>query len=183
MNSLLKKIKLLSSIIVYLWDPKNVNSVLKMGNSLSRLYDNDLTIENLKKTDSRIKEIIESKFGVQKFDFQKLEHLPKGSLGKTFANYVKVNNLNPNYYNNHTKAVELSDYNYLVFRMRQTHDIWHLITGFDTSEAGEAGLITFYYAQLRTPLSRLIIALSFVHFSIRFPVKIPKLLDLSLIHI
>ncbi|MBH8552614.1 winged helix-turn-helix domain-containing protein [Nostocaceae cyanobacterium CENA357] len=40
----------------------------------------------------------------------------------------------------------------------QTHDIWHIITGFDTSEIGEIGLQAFYLAQLQLPLASLLIA-------------------------
>lgn len=159
-----------------MWNPKNVNSVLKLGNSVSAISDNELTIKNLK-SDPDTKTIIESKYGVNSFNIEELHKLPKETLGYTFAQYVKVNNLNPNFYNKHTDDLKKSDYAYLVYRMRKTHDIWHIITGFDTTEAGEAGLIAFYYAQLKTPLSRLIIVLSFIHFLIRKPTEVPALLD------
>jgi len=176
LNSLFKKIKLFKSILVYLWNPKNVSSVLKLGNSVSALTDNQLTIKNLKST-PKTKKLLESKYGTENFDFPLLHTLPPKSLGHTFANYVKSNNLDPKFYDKHTNDLERSDYSYLVYRMRKTHDIWHIVTGFDTSEAGEAGLIAFYYAQLRTPLSRLIICLSFIHFLLRYPSDMPKLMN------
>jgi ubiquinone biosynthesis protein Coq4 len=37
--------------------------------------------------------------------------------------------------------------------MRQTHDLWHVLTGFDTSIPGEIGLQAFQAAQTRAPLS------------------------------
>lgn len=176
MNSLFKKIKLFKSILIYLWNPKNVSSVLKLGNAVSALSDNELTIKNLKSIPEN-REIIENKYGTDNFNFTLLETLPPGSLGHTFANYVKSNNLDPKFYDKHTKKLETSDYSYLVYRMRKTHDIWHIVTGFDTTEAGEAGLIAFYYAQLRTPLSRLIICLSLIHFLIRYPRDMPVLMN------
>jgi len=42
---------------------------------------------------------------------------------------------------------------YVLFRFRQTHDIWHLVTGFDTDVIGELGLKSFELAQTRRPLA------------------------------
>ena len=51
-----------------------------------------------------------------------------------------------------------SDTSYVENRWQQTHDIWHIITGFDTSEIGEIGLQAFYLAQFQLPLASLLIA-------------------------
>ena len=40
---------------------------------------------------------------------------------------------------------------YLGMRIRKTHDIWHVLTGFDTDAAGEVGLMGFYQAQYPSP--------------------------------
>jgi ubiquinone biosynthesis protein COQ4 len=40
-------------------------------------------------------------------------------------------------------------------RMRQTHDIVHMLTNFNTSQEGEIGLQAFYLAQRNSPLSPL----------------------------
>lgn len=52
------------------------------------------------------------------------------------------------------------DYSYIAMRLRQTHDFWHIITGFGTDLAGEVGLHAFTLAQLRSPLAVAIIAAS-----------------------
>lgn len=41
--------------------------------------------------------------------------------------------------------------------MRQTHDIVHILTNFNTSQEGEMGLQAFYLAQRCSPLSPLLI--------------------------
>ena len=176
LKSIYRKTCLLKAIFRYLWNPKQVSSVLKLGNAVSVLSDNEKTIRNLKK-DKETKDLINSKYGLTKFDFTYMAGLAQGTLGYEFNNYIKTNQLNPEFYDQFTPAVELSDYAYLVYRMRKTHDIWHLITGFDNSEQGEAGLIAFYYSQLSTPLSGLIIGLSFVHFLLRRPKDLPLLLN------
>jgi ubiquinone biosynthesis protein Coq4 len=40
---------------------------------------------------------------------------------------------------------------YLILRVRQTHDLWHVLTGYETDESGEIALQAFTYAQLRVP--------------------------------
>jgi ubiquinone biosynthesis protein Coq4 len=45
-----------------------------------------------------------------------------------------------------------SDVDYVVAHLYETHDLWHVVTGFDTDPAGEAGLQAFYLAQQRSYL-------------------------------
>lgn len=42
--------------------------------------------------------------------------------------------------------------------MRQIHDIWHTVTGFDIDSAGEIRLQAFALAQNRSPLAVMLIA-------------------------
>jgi ubiquinone biosynthesis protein Coq4 len=37
--------------------------------------------------------------------------------------------------------------------MRQTHDLWHVVTGYDTDVSGEIELQAFSFGQLRTPFA------------------------------
>ena len=47
--------------------------------------------------------------------------------------------------------------------MRETHDIWHVATGFGTDVAGELGLQAFYLAQLKAPLSTLLLSVGMLN--------------------
>ncbi|HSR97012.1 MAG TPA: Coq4 family protein, partial [Kofleriaceae bacterium] len=40
---------------------------------------------------------------------------------------------------------------YMIQRARQTHDLWHVVTGCETDPAGEVALQAFTYAQVRAP--------------------------------
>jgi ubiquinone biosynthesis protein COQ4 len=51
-----------------------------------------------------------------------------------------------------------SDIDYIVAHYYETHDLWHVVTGFDTDPAGEVGLQTFYLAQGRAHLPLFVIA-------------------------
>jgi ubiquinone biosynthesis protein COQ4 len=56
----------------------------------------------------------------------------------------------------------------------ETHDVWHVVTGFATDVPGELGLQAFYFAQLPGKLPTAILAAAFVntlikHFEEREP--------------
>jgi ubiquinone biosynthesis protein Coq4 len=89
-------------------------------------------------------------------DLPGLRQLPEGTLGRTFADWLTARNFRPG---------ELVEHGYgdnEVERYRQhlasTHDLWHVLTGFETDVPGELGLQAFYLAQLRTPLALVVIA-------------------------
>lgn len=94
-------------------------------------------------------------------DLQELAKLPEGTLGRVFADHMISNGLDP-------KAIpvphiEPGDLRYVKAHLRETHDVWHVVTGFNTDVAGEIGLQAFYLAQLPSRLSAVLIAMSLVH--------------------
>lgn len=50
-------------------------------------------------------------------------------------------------------AEHLNDVVYGELRLSQTHDLWHVITGFDTTVVGEIGLQAFHLTQFPYPLA------------------------------
>ena len=94
-------------------------------------------------------------------DLQELVKLPEGTLGRVFADHMISNGLDP-------KAIPVpyvapGDLRYVKAHLRETHDVWHVVTGFNTDVAGEIGLQAFYLAQLPSRLSAVLIAMAFVH--------------------
>jgi ubiquinone biosynthesis protein Coq4 len=94
-------------------------------------------------------------------DLGELAKLPEGTLGRVFADHMIANGLDP-------KAIPVpyvapGDVRYVKAHLRETHDVWHVVTGFDTDVAGEIGLQAFYLAQLPSRLSAVLIAMAFVH--------------------
>jgi ubiquinone biosynthesis protein COQ4 len=47
-------------------------------------------------------------------------------------------------------------------RLRQTHDIWHVITGFDINVPDEIGLKAFELAQTRRPVAGVLVTGGFI---------------------
>ncbi|MFL5353805.1 Coq4 family protein [Archangium sp.] len=86
---------------------------------------------------------------VDRVDFEALSRLPPGTLGHAFARFYLDKGLNP--LASHDR--QLSDVQYLAQRMRETHDLHHLLTGYGTDMLGEQELQAFQYGNLRTPTS------------------------------
>ena len=77
-------------------------------------------------------------------DLDALAKLPPGSLGYEFQAHMRRNGLDPNA----LPALPVNDeYSFIRAHFYETHDLWHVATGFETDVAGEAGLLAFYLAQ------------------------------------
>ena len=100
---------------------------------------------------------------------EKLLQHQTNTLGYHYGDFLKANNLNMVFYPN---LKEMTDFNYVGMRLRQTHDLWHVLTGFSTKTEGEMGLLGFYLEQLNTPLSGLLIGLAFVNQSLYHPTNL-----------
>ena len=77
------------------------------------------------------------------------------ALGHASASYLHESGIEVDFYR--VLAVE-DDASYFLLRMRQTHDIWHLVAGFHTDVPGELGLKAFELAQTRRPLSAVLLS-------------------------
>jgi ubiquinone biosynthesis protein COQ4 len=107
------------------------------------------------KAQPQIAQLFAERYIAPTADLDALLQLPPDSLGFAYATHMRVANLNPEFY----RQIELQDdTSYLALRMRQTHDIWHTVTGFGTDPIGEIGLQAFQLAQNRSPLAVMLIA-------------------------
>jgi ubiquinone biosynthesis protein Coq4 len=89
------------------------------------------------------------------YDVDQLMTLSPSTLGGAYARHMTRRGLRPDYYD----AVEARHkFHYLRLRVRQTHDIWHVLTGFDTDPVGELGLQGFYFGQVTNGLSAVLLA-------------------------
>lgn len=79
-----------------------------------------------------------------KIDLETLGKLPEGTLGHEYARFMRRHGLDPA--SLPLKPVE-SDATFVEAHLRETHDLWHVVTGFEPNVAGELGLQAFYLAQ------------------------------------
>jgi len=102
-----------------------------------------------------VAEIVAERYLAHPPDLATLVRLPVGTLGRAFADYLAETGFDPNYY----RALPITDdTSYLLTRLRQTHDLWHLVTGLGSDVAGELGLQAFCLAQTRLPLPVVLLA-------------------------
>jgi ubiquinone biosynthesis protein COQ4 len=92
-------------------------------------------------------------------DLDALAALPAGTLGHAYATFMRVHGLTPNVFDGTPEEIGDPRAAYIVQRMRQTHDLWHVVTNAETDPAGEVALQAFTYAQLGAPSSGILAAL------------------------
>lgn len=74
-------------------------------------------------------------------DLEQLSQYPKGSFGREYAHHMKANHLQP--FNISPEHEDIAKRNVFALRYVVTHDILHVLLGFDTSYAGEIGVLAF----------------------------------------
>lgn len=87
----------------------------------------------------------------------RLRTLPADTLGGAYARYLDDNGLDADLF---TAPPGLPQpIAYVAQRIRQTHDIWHVLTGYRPNVPGEIALQGFTFAQTRMPSAALIATL------------------------
>lgn len=92
-------------------------------------------------------------------DLDALAKLPAGTLGHAYAAFMRAHGLSPDVFDGRPAEVRDDRAAYVIQRMRQTHDLWHVVTNAETDPAGEVALQAFTFAQIRAPSSAILAAL------------------------
>ena len=103
-----------------------------------RLYDEHRTIDS------------------KSIDLDALAALPEDTLGHAYAHFLRSRGLTPAVFDAPPSEVSDPRMQYVVQRLRQTHDLWHVVTGHDTDAASEVALQAFTFAQVRAPSSAIL---------------------------
>jgi len=95
-------------------------------------------------------------------DREFLRGLPAGSLGRAYLQFVESEGITADGLVDASRVrdeAEVVDPNleYLRQRMRDTHDLWHAVTGYKGDLVGEASLLAFSFAQTKNPAIGLIV--------------------------
>jgi ubiquinone biosynthesis protein Coq4 len=109
-----------------------------------------------------------------------LVKFPPGSLGHELGVAMIRHDYDPDFYKEFYGPgphVFDSDEAYLRFRVRQMHDIVHVLTGFDMTEfPGELGMQAFNAAQTRRPFSLALVGFGFLRIVLQ-PDELPRTLQ------
>ncbi len=145
---------LLKGAIGLMLDPQNTSSVFDIEDGLRKSKS---TSELLRFTvrDVSVQEMIRERYLRPVPDTEKLKKLPRGTLGREYTEHLDRFGFDPNYY----RKIDVQDeIDYILMRVRQTHDIWHVVTGFDTHPLGEIAVKATELAQTHRPMAAAICA-------------------------
>ncbi|MEB3327144.1 MAG: Coq4 family protein [Synechococcus sp.] len=102
--------------------------------------------------DPEAKALIRSRAVMPPLDPDQLLRLPKGSLGQVFGTLIRALDYNPDFYASPEYFNNLeTDADYVNYRTLATHDLHHVLTGFNFDPSGELGVISVSVAQYGAP--------------------------------
>jgi len=126
-------------------------------------------------TSSKLRKCLKNVTGYfPEVDLDTLEDLSDNTFGNIYSHYMKKNKLTPfvvsqEYY-------DMANNNVFACRYAITHDIFHLLLDFDTSYAGEIGVLAFAAAQgYSNSLKYLALPLAFILYPIFSPKTIRQI--------
>lgn len=99
-----------------------------------------------------------------------LESMPRGSLAQAYLAFIDREGITPDglvqaSVDGRTRQLEDdSDLTFITERIRDTHDLWHTVTGYQGDVVGEAALLSFNVAQLGNPGVAAIVAAALLQY-------------------
>jgi ubiquinone biosynthesis protein COQ4 len=94
-------------------------------------------------------------------DRRALEALPDGSLGRAYLAFLDRERINAEGLVQASiegrRAQRSGDFEYVASRLRDTHDLWHAVSGYHGDLYGEVALLAFSCVQTRNPGIALIV--------------------------
>jgi len=151
---------LIRNFISVVNDPTRTDLVFKVITAPEILTRETLdSFHNKIKQDPQSLKVLNERFE-KPWKVSDLAEYPKDTLGYAYARHMIDNNLDADFFE---KIPGDSEDSYVQMRMRQTHDIWHVLTGFGTSAADEVGLQVFQMAMYGTRGSGAITSMFILH--------------------
>jgi len=99
--------------------------------------------------------------------------LAPGTLGWVFAAHCAKRAIDPNL----VSLPANDDADFVMAHLFESHDVWHVVTGWGNDELGEVGLGGFYLAQLGLPLIALMLVLILINTITRRPTTLRARMD------
>ena len=148
MNALVRRYHALRCYVILAKDPGRLDVVFGLREALTdreRLAGVVAAMQD----DPHYRAVLAERPRMPRVELDVLAALPMGTLGRTFADNMRAQGLDPA----DLPRLEAEDAeSYFAAHLYETHDIWHTVTGFPTDIPGELGLQAFYAAQLAGPL-------------------------------
>jgi ubiquinone biosynthesis protein Coq4 len=162
------------------WDPRAsvplALDYMRLGDEVALQGFDALALGN-----SRASEMLADRYLSPSPDVEDLAALPDGTLGREFARYLVDNELDANllresaFIDAHRSRGD--DVGYLAKRGFQLHDLFHVLTGYDTTPMGEVRVVSFTVAQIPAPYPAMIIATRPLQMVLYKPELLPVVMD------
>jgi ubiquinone biosynthesis protein COQ4 len=161
-------VRLFYSLFTVLRRPEKTQQVFVLADALCELGAVSWARRRLEQSGQAGNVIRERKL-LAKIDLDRLLRCPPESLGHKFAQHMRSLGLDPEFY---PKNAMQNDDQYLLMRMRQTHDLWHVVTGLGTDVPGELALQAFVLSYIGLPLAALFVGGGFLRSTLKGGEKI-----------
>jgi ubiquinone biosynthesis protein COQ4 len=151
----IRPIEALRGIRALLRDPDDTAQVFRIirslaGNSIERNF------QRFEASETGATILAENRSLVARLsDREYLESLPAGSLGRVYADFTRTENISPDGLVAASNEVDAEPgpvcpkRELFAERLRDMHDLWHVVTGYGRDLIGEAALLAFTYRQTR----------------------------------
>jgi len=139
--------------------PEQLQDILELATLLAPPTAMRRLVERLRHDDTAARAFAERpRMGL--LPLASLRTLPEGTLGRALADHLAENGLAPDA----LPSLEAhTDEEYVRAHMLESHDVWHVLTGFPTDVAGELGVQAFSLAQVGSPFALGILAGGLTH--------------------
>jgi ubiquinone biosynthesis protein COQ4 len=145
-------LRTLSGVVGMIRNPEGTDSVFDIEDGLRRSGAMASFMQRVSSLPG-VPELMAERYLASPLDVDALARLPAGSLGRALAGHFRDHGFDPDYYR---KVEVVSDLDWVLMRMRQSHDIWHVVTGIGTDRVGEIALKAFELAQTWRPMAAVI---------------------------
>jgi ubiquinone biosynthesis protein Coq4 len=130
-------------------DPNRLDKVFALVDNVAGDPKNAAQLEPLLRQ-PQVAEAAAARRRTPPLTFESLEAMPEGSVGRIAARFFRAHGLDPAAM---PRRETPTDVEWVSAHLYETHDLWHVLTGFGPDVAGELGLQAFYCAQVEGSVS------------------------------
>jgi len=163
----------LRGVLGMLRNPEGTESVFDIEDGLRDIRAAEGVVTRVSR-DPEVAEMMRARYLAAPVDIDALERLPEGTLGNAFARHILDHGFDPDYYR---KLEVATDQDWVMMRMRQTHDIWHVVLDIDTSRLGEIAVKAFELSQTWRPLAAVITCGGMMRYLMKDPDQLGDLMQ------
>lgn len=150
----LQSLRMVAGLATFLKNPDSLDSVFAVASSLKDSPLGEQMVQHLL-ADTRFRQLVDEGWRPQPIDLDQLQILPEGSLGRCYADQLIRQGITPDTLIDPSPVTNAQEF--VVHRLKETHDIVHVLTGFGIDGVSELGLQGFNLAQNRSPLAVMLI--------------------------